>query len=417
MFKKFLGLNLLCGSLFGLTLQEAINTALKQNPTIKAEKYHYLSSKEDYYSQIAKRFGEVDLFWNYIQYKYSRIVAPIKPPITPTSLAKDDQVRVYGFRYRVRLFDGCQQFFLIKAKGHTADLYFTKFEDTAKSVERDVKKLYLSILALKAKLKALRERKKAVSELYKIVLNAYKIGKKPLLDLLNVKAELKLVDAKISAVQSQIDKLKGQLAALLNIDKTFKVEDVKVSPKRFEVKQFLDQLLANNPKLKEIRVQRKVADDYKKVALAEFSPKVNFSYTDQKYVYAGRKTSDWSYAIAVSFPLFDFGNRFFNYRKARYLERRVNELQRAVLKKVLETYKALIKNLNSQVDIIEANSQRLEFAKEAYKVEKERYLTGKGDIYDLLKAEALYYTALGEYKASIYQWGVLKAELDYLIGN
>lgn len=417
MFKKLFLFNLFSISLYGLTLQEAINTALERNPNIKAARYQYLSSKEDYHAQIAKRFGEVNLFWNYIQYKYPRVVAPIQPPLNPSSLASDDQVRVYGFRYAVRLFDGCQQFFLIKAKGHTADLYYTQFEDTAKSVERDVKKLYLSILAVKAKLKALRERKQAVEELYKIVSNAYKLGKKPLLDLLNVKAELKSVDAQISATQAQVDKLKGELAALLNINKPIKVEDVQIHPKRFEENQFLNRLLSQNLKLKEVKEQKKVAKDYERVALANFSPKVDFSYTSQKYVFAGKKISDWSYTLAVSFPIFDFGNRYFQYKKARYMERKVTKLQEAVLKNILETYRSLIKNLNSQVDIIEANAQRLEFAKEAYKVEKEKYLTGKGDIYDLLKAEALYYTALGDYKASIYQWGILKAELDYLLGN
>lgn len=417
MLKKTLALALIGSSVFGLTLQEAVDQALKNNLQLKAQYFHYLGAKNDFYSQLAKRFGELDLFWRYNQFKYQRVVAPIKPPITPTSIAKDDQVRTYGLQYKVRLFDGCQQFFLIKAKRDTATLERVNWEKLSEGVKRDVSELYFKALAVRARLEALRERKKEVDSLYRIVKEAYEVGKKPLLDLLNVSAERKKVEAAITQLEANYQTIKNQLKVLLNTDQPLELEDVKISPKRLDEKSLLSELLSKNPDLRVVSVQKTIADDYKKVALAEFAPKVNFAYTTQKYVYAGTKTSDWFYAIEVNLPVFDFGKRFFAYRKARYEERRVNELHSLVEKKVLETFRSLVEKLNSQMDVIEANRKRLEFAKEAYKVEKEKYLTGKSDIYNLLKAEALYYTALGDYKASVYRWGELKARLDYLLGR
>lgn len=414
MFKKTLPLLFLGGLSFGITLQEAVNTALKNNLQLKAQYFHYRSAKNDFYSQLAARFGEIDFFWRYQQFKTPRIVAPISS-FPPTGL--DDQVRTYGLQYKVRLFDGCQQFFLIKAKKDTADLEWVNWEKLSKEVKRDVSKVYFAALEVRARLQALEERKKEVDRLYKIVKEAYEVGKKPLLDLLNVRAERKNVEAQISLLRSQYQTLLNQLKVLLNTDKPLEVEDIKVNPYRIDAKKFLSELLAKNPDLKVVSVQKTIADDYRKVAMAEFSPKVNFVYTTQKYVYAGRKTSDWYYAVEVNLPIFDFGRRFFTYRKAREEERRVNELHQQVEKKVLETFRSLVDKLNSQIEVIEANQKRVEFAKEAYKVEKKKYLTGKSDIYNLLKAEALYYNALGEYKASIYKWGELKAELDYLLGN
>jgi len=414
MLKKLLLFTPLLG--FALSLEEAVKTALSNNPEVKAQVYQYRAAKEDFKSAVAQRFGEVSLFWSYTQYKFPRVVAPISPPVTPSNFAVDDQVRTYGFRYRVRLFDGCGQLFTILAKRDTAELNRLLAEDKGKEIAKEVKKAYFEVLAIKERLKALLLRQKEVEKLYQIVKNAYSVGKKPLLDLLNVKAKLWEVKSQIAQLSAELENAKNNLRALLNTDQPLEVEEVKVTPVRFKQEQFLPLLLKNNPKLKEVAVKRKIARDYRRVALSSFSPTVDFTYTSQRYVYGGKDSSDWNFSFAVNFPIWDFGKRFFAYRRARYEERKEQELFRATEKEILESYRSLIKRLNSAVDSIEANRQRLEFAKEAYKVEKEKYLSGKGNVYDLLKAQADYYGALGEYKASVYQWAILKAELDYLLG-
>ncbi|RTZ69736.1 MAG: hypothetical protein DSZ30_01990 [Aquificaceae bacterium] len=414
MFKKLLLLAPFVG--FGLSLEEAVQIALSNNPKVKAQLYQYKGAKEEFKSAIARRFGEVSLFWSYTQYKFPRVVAPISPPLTFPALSVDDQVRVYGLRYRVRLFDACGQFFTILAKKDTAWLYRLLAEDSAKETAKEVKKAYFKILALKERLKALLLRKREVEKLYQIVKNAYELGKKPLLDLLNVKAKLWEVNSQIAQLSARLESAKNNLRVLLNTDKPLEVEEVNVTPKKFSEKQFLNLLLKNNPKLKEVVVKRKIAKDYRRVALSHFAPTVDFTYSAQKYVYAGKTSSDWSFAFEVNFPIMDFGRRFFEYRKARYEERKQEELLKSTEKEVLENYRSLIETLNSMVDTVNANKRRLEFTKKAYEVEKKRYITGKGNIYDLLKAQADYYEALGEYKASIYEWASLKAELDYLLG-
>jgi outer membrane protein len=401
-----------------LTLDEALKLVKTQNWEVKSSYSQYLADKYDYYTQIGKRFGQITLLWNYNQYKFQRVVAPISPPITPTSLAKDDQVRVYGWKYDVRLFDGCQQFFLIMAKKHKSQASFLGYERTLKQKEEQVKEAYLKLLSLKARKEALQKRLQEVKKLYEIIKTAYEVGKRPLLDLLNVKAELKNVEAAIRNVDAQIYTAKADLATLLNLKTTdFEVKDWEINPKPIDKGNVLRNLLINNPDIKVVNEQKKVSDFYKKAAIAEFSPKVNFTYQNLKYSYDDKTQSDWQYTISVSFPVFDFGVRFFNYKKAREMERKVNYIRHLVVKKVFDTYQSLVDNLNSQLEVIEATKAKLEFAKEAYKLQKEKYQLGKADIYDLLKAEALYYNTLGDYKVSIYKWGILKAKLDYLLGR
>ena len=423
MFRKtLLGLSLLFS--FGwansniLTLRKALDLLKKQNWEIKSSYSQYLASKYDYYAQIGKRFGQITLFWKYNQYKFQRVVAPISPPITPQSIANDDQVRTYGWRYDVRLFDGCQQFFLIMAKKHNSQASFLNYIKTVEEKTEEVKETYLKLLSLKARREALLKRFAEVKKLYEIVKTAYEVGKKPLLDLLNVKAELKNVEAAIKGVEAQISATKAELATLLDLKNAdFDVADVKIKPKFLKKEKFLSQLAASNPDIKVINEQKLVTDYYKKAALSEFSPKVDFSYINLKYSYDDKTQSDWQYTISVSFPIFDFGVRFFNYKKAREMERKVNYQRQLVVKKVFDTYASLIDNLNSQMEVIKATKAKLEFAREAYELQREKYQVGKADIYDLLKAEALYYNTFGDYKVSIYKWGILKAKLDYLLGK
>ena len=441
--KRFLSLSLSAGLIFGfttfggdfpqkpttivtnkntqtvLTLQKALSLAERNNPQIRAQYYQYKADKNAYYAQIAQRFGQVSVFYTYNQYKTPRIVAPISPTdLLTRNLPQDDQVRIYGFKYAVRLFDGCQQFFLIRAKDWEAHLSFVNYGDTVAKTKSEVKSLYYQILALKAQKSALLQRKKAVEELYKIVNTAYKIGKKSILDLLNIKAELKSVEAQISTLNAQIEALKRKLAVLLGLNNSsFEVEKVKVKPVRLNADRLLNRLIEGNYQLKEVSVQKKITDEYKKAALAEFSPKVDFVYINQRYRYDGETRSDWQYTLQVTMPIFDFGLRFFNYRRARDMERKVEQLQRLTERTVVQNFYALVKDLNSQLEVINAYKDRLKFAEKAYKIERKKYLLGKSDVYNLLKAEALYFGALGEYEAGIYLWASKKAQLDYMLGN
>ncbi len=416
--KSFLFLVLSTGLGFSLTLKEALNLAEKNYYGLKAKRYEYLSAKNAYYAQIAKRFGQITLFYAYNQYKTPRIVAPISPTAMATgTLPTDDQLRTYGFKYTVRLFDGCQQFFLIRAKGKEAELSYIDYSDALAQTRKGVKELYFQILALRAKLSALEERKKAVDELYRIVKTSYEVGKKSLLDLLNVSAERKAVEAAISDLKAKIESTKRQLAVLLGLKDTyFSIEDVKVKPVRFSAQKLLTRFLNGNFKLKEVERKKEITDYYRRAALSEFSPKVDFVYTKQWYRYDDTTRSDWQYTLQVSFPIFDFGLRFFNYRAARGKEKEVEQLRRLTVQEQTQRFFALVNELNAKLDVIDATRERVKFAKKAYAVERKKYLLGKSDVYNLLKAEALYFESLGDYRASLYEWAAKKAELDYMLG-
>jgi len=410
---------LFSGAAFSLTLDEAVRLAEKNDLRARAQYFRYLSAEESFKAQISKRFGQVGLFWSYTQYETPRIVAPITPADLLTSgLPKDDQVRVYGVQYSVRLFDGCQQYFLIRAKGKEAKLSLTDYEESLARARENAKELYFQILSLKAKRSALLERKKAVEELLRIVENSYRLGKKSLLDLLSVKAELRSVEAQIAEMDSQIEGAKRKLATLIGAkDTSFEVEFVEVKPKRINPDSLLSELLKNNFDLRRSAVQREITEYYKRAAIADFSPKVDFTYARQKFVYASEGRYDWQYTLTASLPIFDFGLRFFNYRRAKAEERRAEALREMTLRATLNDFYALVKELNDYLRVIEATAERVRFTKKAYEIERKKYLLGKSDVYNLLKAEALYFEALGDYRASIYLWAVKKARLDLMLGR
>jgi len=399
-----------------LTLKEALELLRERNYEIKSTYSEYKAKKYEFYKEISKRFGRVSLFWNYSEFKFKRVVAPLSPPILPSNIPTDDQVHVYGFRYDVELFNGGRSFFTIKAKQHSAQTAYRFYKKKLKERERDLKKLYFGILALKAKKVALQKRLQEVKKLHEIVKTAYEVGRRPFLDLLNVKAELKNVEAKIKEVNAEIYKLKAQMAVLLDFPSSnFEVAEVKVKPVKL-LKEGKN-LFTKNPDIKVLEEQRKTLSYYEKASLSAFSPVVEFSYQNSKYSFDSKDIPDWSYTISVKFPLVDFGLRYFNYRRAKELKRVVEYREKLIKRRVEEQYESLVDRLNAQYEVIEANRLELKFAKEAYEIQREKYKLGKADIYDLLKAEELYYSALEAYEASLYRWAQLKAELDYLLGR
>ncbi len=411
---KVLFFLLLVSSSFSLTLEEAVKIGLKNNPELKSYLQKSLSAKEDFYSQLAGRFGEVSILWTYKQYKFPRVVAPI----SSLPMVRDNQVRIYGFEYKVRLFDGCGQFFLIKAKKELSDAGWLEYLKKAKNLEKSIKEAYYSYLIAKAELEAAKKEEEATAELYRIVKEAYNLGKRPLVDLLQVRASLEGVRSKVASLKAELRSQEEKLKRLLGVKKLpSPPEKVGINPKPLKEEELLPTLLGKNLDLRLVKVQRKVADDYRRVAFSRFLPNVDFLYQNLKYSYADRKTSDWSYTLRVSMPIFDFGRRFFTYRKALHEERRIQNLQRETENRILEAFRSLLARLNAQLEVIDATEEKLRFAKEAYEIERTRYLTGKGNVYDLLKAKALYFDSLAQREEALYNWAILKVELDYLLSR
>ncbi|RUM29644.1 MAG: hypothetical protein DSY42_06035 [Aquifex sp.] len=191
---------------------------------------------------------------------------------------------------------------------------------------------------------------------------------------------------------------------------------MELFPRPLKYEDFLPYLY-NNPDLRVVEKRVKEAATLKKVALSEFFPTLDFFYINQVYEYAGKDKGDWYYGILINFPLFDFGKRIFNYKefKERYLTAKT--LKKELEVKLKNSIISLVDKLNAQYWVIQAKKERLNYTKKVYEIEKEKYFLGRGNMYDLLKAEADYYTSLSEYEESILRWAILKANLDYMVGK
>ncbi|RUM29645.1 MAG: hypothetical protein DSY42_06040 [Aquifex sp.] len=205
---------------WSLTLEEAINEAIKRNLTLQAKKHSIQASRESYLKQLLSRFGQINLFWNRTVFKYERVVAPLSSPINLYQLPVDDKLTRYGIEYKLRVFDGFKQFNLIKLKKREYEKELFEFLRLKAQIKKKVKETYFELLIYRQKRLALESRLDALEQLYKIVEEAYKIGKKPFVDLVKIKSEVEKVRANILNVRALEKEKAHELSAILNKDIT-----------------------------------------------------------------------------------------------------------------------------------------------------------------------------------------------------
>ncbi|MEA3521624.1 MAG: TolC family protein [Campylobacterota bacterium] len=142
--------------LFGLTLQESVEIALKNNPDIKKQELNYQLS--DYHAQelSAKDYGKFNAVASYTHYNLPRTLVPLTPASIfndPAAVATTKDLMNVGLAYDVALFTGYAQKHTLEISSLQQEMAQAKLRLGREQLIYNVKTLYTNILALEAQKK------------------------------------------------------------------------------------------------------------------------------------------------------------------------------------------------------------------------------------------------------------------------
>ena len=393
---------------YGLTIEEAVNTAIKNNPSVKEGYIQQRISEEELKESRSKRFGRLEIFADYTHYNIPRLVYPISPPLSPSKIsgiAGAKNITIPGIRYDLPLFTGFEiekSVEISKLKGKLSEI---NLNITKNQLAFNVRSVYLKILTLKKQKKAMEKYRQALNQLYKNVSLSVKNGKKPEVDLLKVEYSLKNVESTIEALKNGINSLKEALRTLMNVpERDFELEDVTPSE---TVNLSRDTLMKKYfPRLysyKKVKILQQISEKGLEKSKSEYFPHVYLSGIYQRNIGNSENRELWQVSLIVKYTLWDFGNRFHKKIKAK-LELRKSEIEEEKIK--LEVERKLTDAIN-QIKIadfkIKAVQKQLKYAKEVEKVEKLKYEEGVSDLYDYLYAQSQRYIAESKYYEAVYE--------------
>ena len=415
-------ISLLALNLNALTLDEALDTALKNSTELKKVSMNRDIAKNDLAEKRSANFGSIDVVSSYTHYNIERTLTPIVPSsLAPGSVVATTKDLVsFGVTYNVNLFSGFADIKNIKIANIQKDIVTNLYSLTKEQIAYNVKSIYIKILSLKAQRDAQDLYVKALEELHKDISLKVKLGNSAKIDELKSLAEVSRAKSKLFDIKSNITILKESLASVMMVDKVDDLSaiDIDIDDKFLKDLELYKSMLKDTKRVKIASLEIEKKTKIKEKAQSIYYPHINFSgyygensdansLDDQKEL--------WQAGINLRWNLFDFG------KKRAMLQKSEITLMQSKLDKqrvFRDLQKSLVEAINkiqrSVQDYNSANSE-LNLMTQTQKIEQIRYDNGASDINDLLSTKARYQMAKSQVIAAKYSYQDAINYLDYIL--
>ncbi len=399
------GIALLClgVALYSQTLQQTIQTALRQSPTLQAKKLAIKLQEHQKAAHKAKMYGEVDLNGAFTHYNIPRTLKPLVPPITPGITVSKD-ISTLGVSYKVALFKGFADLAQVEVSKLATKKSQIDYKLTKEELIYNIKALYFKGLGLLKTKQALLAHKKALQALYESTKKEVELGSKAPLDLLKIKSRQLQIESQIISTQNAIKALKAHISALIG-DSFDGFESTQEEPHNTSATPYL---------IKKLQIQTAQAKKELKKAKALYYPKVFFSADYVKNWGQDESAEVWQTSIALGYSLFDFGYKSHTYQKgkiASLIAQKNLATQKLALQAKLQEAMLQKASLESTLTSLKAN---LKLLQKIESIEKLKYESGRSEIDDYLLAIAQTKEAQSKLARTRYELYTKIAYINYL---
>ncbi len=413
----------------GLTLDEAVALALKNNPNLQKQQLNQALSEEELSGEKAQRFGRFDVIADYGHYNNPRTLIPLTPMAIlgdPEAVPTTEDFFNTGIMYEVALFTGFALQRSVEIAELEKEMAGAAFKLSQEQLIYNVKTLYINILSLKAHKKAQSEYYKALQNLYRDITLRVKVGRNARVDQLKAAADQESVRVKVRRTSGQIKIMKTTLAVLLNTETIGTLEDSHMEMRAPDETRNNKNIYALD------RYRSTVLDLEKSTKLIEKSsssyyPEVflngyyglNFGPNDSSNVNDGDWENEdvWQVVVNLKWTLFDFGRRKSVKQKAAILKQQSLKEQLTVELELKRALEEAVVNIELALDDFHSAETELALTRETESIEQLRYDKGAADINDLLYAKARNQVAISRSIEARYSYQNSRFYLDYLLEN
>jgi len=416
---------MLCRLGFGLTLDEAREIALRNNPAlkaaIKARDVAHWEAKKSIWSVLpsAQASGSYSI--------YDPAVSSIVPGQEKRS-ASSVSVSVTQ-----PIYNGRKGIIGIRTSRKNEKIADYTLEQKILETIAEVETKYFSVLENKSLMMISFKDLEASRENSKTANVRYTLGTLSKADFLNVQSQASSKEVSYIQAKSNYDVSRRDLANFLRIAPDFKLEEVDFSALNpiIECARGLDDQemgkivqhavligIAGNPSLKISAASVKISKNTLSTARQSFFPSINLSFTnswdksdlDRNYTYQGIVTLSGSFTF---FPVIDTFNELratsSSLDEARYTYESAED---GLVLAIERDFYALVTAARS----IGSSWQAMEYAESTYEQMKVRFESGVISSSDLLNAEVLLFSAQSQYTTSRYNFLRAESSLMKLMG-
>lgn len=405
----FLLLLFLLGISYAISLEEAVEVALKNNTSVRISELDIRKAEQAIRQARAGILPQVNF-----SYSYTRLSDSLAYGFTP----KDRQSYLIGLNQTI--FDR-SIFTAITLAKDSMELKKLVHEDVKRTVEYQVKSLFYALLYKKKVVELLKENLSYWEENYKLAQAKYQAGILTKVDLIRTQAQLESAKAALEQAKTDYIKSLEDFKNLLKVDSITEPEgELSYSPFDKPLDILQEELLKNNSTLKVERVNYRVLQRQVELAKASYYPTLsaNLGYqgsTGKKSFSGGTQWIEgYTAGVSLNYKIFDGFARDANVAQAQ-----IDLLKEAQnLKDVESTQLTLLRkaydDLQSLKTQIDATLKSLEASKEALRLSTERYRYGITTLLEVLDARNNYNTTLQNLYLLYYNYNSTLALIERL---
>jgi TolC family type I secretion outer membrane protein len=392
-----------------LTLQQCINTALKNHPAINAAAGTIRQSESKIGQARAGYYPQIN-----IQSDYSRIGQ------APTSL-RSDPYNYYSNSLNLNqtLFDFGKTSSSVDIQILTKQSAEADFQNTAASLVLGVKEAYYSFLKAKMSEIVAKETVNQFQQHFDVAETFFETGKSSKIDVTS--AEVNLSNARIQLISVQnalhiarvtLNKAMGLISAPeYDVEEQFYLEKISIS---FETA--LAQAYENRPDLLSTGLKKEALEKGIDLNKKGYLPVLS---GNAAYGYAGDDTSmdkSWNVGVALAFPLFSGLSTKYAVDEARANLDVARANEESLRQSVYQEVQSAWLNRREAFERIEAGRIIVRQAEENVELAKGRYETGVGNSIEITDAMIKLNNAKMTYITALSDFSVAQARLEKAIG-
>ena len=401
-----------------LTLEQAVNKALENNPRIKSLKLNLKASEYGVKAADKVKYGELDLNAGFKKSSDENVIRPMSKDLILAGFANmpfDDEYWYWSLDYKLPIYSGGKIKASEKMAREKKKSVFYQLNSLKWNTRYSVVRLFLGIISADKRLESLNSYLASLESLKKHIEEGYKLGKFAEIDLYKVDYQIEEAKLKIETLKQARTSLMHALENLLGEDDLsgysfeFKAEE---EPKLDlpELNLLVDKAYENRSDLMNAQSFVKIKQYGITIAKSDWKPQVSLNANLMGVNGNNIDYSDkfWTITANVSFPIFDMGRRHKKIKQAKKEQESAVELYRGVKlnvrREVSDAYSKVLKEYQNYKTALAS----LKLQSEVERIERLKYQNGVGDIDDFLMAKS---------RKLLAESSVIEAEFNFFIAK
>ena len=405
-----------------LTLDEALQIALSENPTVKiadktieAKKY----AKKGTYAALWPEISASGAWQHNIKKQVFHIMEKTMEVGTMNNV-------VAGVTAAMPIINA-QLWKSLKLTAMDVELAVEQARSSRIDMIEQVSKAFYQVLLAKDSYNVYKRVYDNAVENHKIVEKRYSVGQVSEYDFIRSQVTVSNAEPNVFGAENSIVLALWQLKALLGVDLDMNV-DCAGSLADYESAMTsqinMDGTLADNTTMKQFDIQESMLEQSLKLKRAANLPSlaasINYQFTamDESFKlmhYSWNPSS--AAALSLSIPIFSGGKRRADINQAKIDLSKI-QLQRENTERQLRTaIMSYYSNMQTNLKQYHASSQNIATAKRGYDIAVKRYEVGGGTLLDVDNSQLAYTQAELSRSTSIYEYLINKVSMDKITGS